>query len=296
MRREDINIRDPFVLVHDGKYYLYGTRSDTCWGKANGFDCYVGTSLDEFDEPVEVFHRPDGFFADQNYWAPECYEKDGWFYFVVTFGADDRKKGTYILRADRPEGPFELYSGRITPEEWTCIDGTLYWDDEDIPWLVFSHTFEDGNLEGNFCAMQLSSDLKEAVTEPVTIFSAADALWAKPFPYAREEFGADGDCYFSDGPYLMKMEDGKLVTILSSWSVNGYAVGTAVSDSGKVLGPWKVHPEALYPENGGHGMFFRDFEGNLIFTLHYPNDKYAERPIFWGISYENGNLRLTDQL
>ena len=23
MKREEINIRDPFVLVHDGKYYLY---------------------------------------------------------------------------------------------------------------------------------------------------------------------------------------------------------------------------------------------------------------------------------
>lgn len=41
MRREDIDIRDPYVLVHDGKYYLYGTRSATCWGEADGFDCYV---------------------------------------------------------------------------------------------------------------------------------------------------------------------------------------------------------------------------------------------------------------
>lgn len=31
MKREDINIRDPYVLVDDGKYYLYGTRSKTCW-------------------------------------------------------------------------------------------------------------------------------------------------------------------------------------------------------------------------------------------------------------------------
>ncbi len=41
MRREDVNIRDPYVLVHDGKYYLYGTRSATCWGEAGGLGCYV---------------------------------------------------------------------------------------------------------------------------------------------------------------------------------------------------------------------------------------------------------------
>ena len=26
IKREEINIRDPFVLVHEGKYYMYGTR------------------------------------------------------------------------------------------------------------------------------------------------------------------------------------------------------------------------------------------------------------------------------
>ncbi len=25
----DVNIRDPYVLPHDGHYYLYGTRSET---------------------------------------------------------------------------------------------------------------------------------------------------------------------------------------------------------------------------------------------------------------------------
>ena len=55
MKRQDINIRDPYVLVHDGRYYLYGTRSDTCWGKADGFDCYVGESLDEYEGPIDVF-------------------------------------------------------------------------------------------------------------------------------------------------------------------------------------------------------------------------------------------------
>ena len=53
MKREEINIRDPFVLVYDGKYYLYGTRGATCWGEADGFDCYVGTDLEEFDGPFD---------------------------------------------------------------------------------------------------------------------------------------------------------------------------------------------------------------------------------------------------
>ena len=40
MKREQINIRDPYVMKAEGRYYLYGTRSATTWGPADGFDCY----------------------------------------------------------------------------------------------------------------------------------------------------------------------------------------------------------------------------------------------------------------
>ena len=52
MRREEINIRDPYVLASGGRYYLYGTRSSTCWGPADGFDCYVSDDLELWAGPV----------------------------------------------------------------------------------------------------------------------------------------------------------------------------------------------------------------------------------------------------
>ena len=67
MKTTEINIRDPYILVHEGKYYLYGTRSATCWGPADGFDCYVSEDKENWKGPIEIFHRPEGFFADQNY-------------------------------------------------------------------------------------------------------------------------------------------------------------------------------------------------------------------------------------
>lgn len=35
MKTTEINIRDPYVLVYEHKYYLYGTRSAATWGKAD---------------------------------------------------------------------------------------------------------------------------------------------------------------------------------------------------------------------------------------------------------------------
>ena len=70
MKTNEVNIRDPFILVHEGKYYLYGTRSATCWGSADGFDCYISSDLENWEGPIEIFHRPEGFFADREYRAP----------------------------------------------------------------------------------------------------------------------------------------------------------------------------------------------------------------------------------
>ena len=142
MKREEVNIRDPFVLLHEDIYYLYGTRSETCWGEADGFDCYTSRDLENWEGPFEVFHRPEGFFADRNYWAPECYVHNGSFYLITTFGCADRKKGIYVLVADSPLGPFRAVSDKpLTPKDWACIDGSLFWEGE-TPYLLFSHSFD----------------------------------------------------------------------------------------------------------------------------------------------------------
>lgn len=183
MLTNEINIRDPYVLVHNGSYYLYGTRSETCWGSAEGFDCYISQDMEHWTGPVEIFRRPEDFFATRNFWAP-------------------------------------------------------------------------------------------------------------PIPFAEAEFGMKGDVYFTDGPCLFPMEDGKLYMTWSSWSNEGYAVGIAVSENGDVKGPWKQQEEPIWPQNGGHGMVFQNLAGERYFVLHYPNDKTKERPCFKRLVLENGMIKL----
>ena len=60
-----INIRDPFVLFTQGRYYLYGTRGETCWGPASGFDVYVSQDLENWSEPQACFENDGTFWADR---------------------------------------------------------------------------------------------------------------------------------------------------------------------------------------------------------------------------------------
>ncbi len=291
MKRSEICIRDPYVLLHEGTYYLYGTRSETCWGPAEGFDCYTSVDLENWEGPFEIFHRPEGFFADRSYWAPECVYHAGTFHLFATLGGEGRKKGVYLLTAPSPLGPF-VPAGEepLTPAEWTCIDGSLYWEDG-TPYLLFSHSFED-EPRGDMCAVRLSPDLRRAESGPMRLFSAADAPWASPVPFAKAEFGMEGDVYFTDGPCACPLADGSLGVLWASWSPRAYAVGLAVSPSGRLAGPWEHREAPVFPENGGHGMLFESREGELLYTLHYPNDKGLERPIFTRLREEGGTIVL----
>lgn len=66
LKTSEVNIRDPYVLAYGSKYYMYGTRSATTWGLADGFDCYISENLEDWEGPVEIFKRPEGFFQTAN--------------------------------------------------------------------------------------------------------------------------------------------------------------------------------------------------------------------------------------
>ena len=140
MKLCDINIRDPFVLVSDDKYYLYGTRGPTCWGAADGFDVYVSTDMESWSEPLVCFRNDGSFWADRNYWAPEVYAYGGNFYMFASFKSASRRRGTAILRAESPIGPFIPHSeGCVTPADQECLDGTFYVSPAGKPYMVFCH-------------------------------------------------------------------------------------------------------------------------------------------------------------
>ena len=55
MTNREINIRDPFVLCENGKYYMYGTRAADFGMRTGGFDVYTGTDLENWSAPQAVF-------------------------------------------------------------------------------------------------------------------------------------------------------------------------------------------------------------------------------------------------
>lgn len=275
MKTNEIHVRDPFVLPWEGSYYLYGTRGPTCWGLADGFDVYVGKDLENWEGPIEIFHNDGSFWADREYWAPEVHVIDGAFYMFASFHSPDRRRGTQILRAEKPTGPFvPISDGPVTPADWECLDGTFFQSKDGDPYLVFCHEWLQVH-DGEVCAMKLTPDLKAAAGEPRVLFRASQAPWVVP------SVDKDGNKnYVTDGPWLHRCPDGRLMMLWSSHGKDGYAQAAAYSDNGDITGNWTPAAEPIFGRDGGHGMIFRDFEGVQHLVLHAPNENPYERPVF----------------
>ena len=267
MKLSEIHIRDPFILPDRGVYYLYGTRGPTCWGEADGFDVYTSADLTEWDGPFPVFTRPDGFWADRNFWAPEVHIYRGRYFMPASFKSRDRCRGTQILAADSPMGPFLPYSdGPVTPRGWECLDGTLYVE-SGTPYMVFCHEWLQVR-DGEMCAMPLREDLRAAAGDPVVLFRASEPDWAD----------TDAENYVTDGPFLYRSPAGELLMFWSSSRSGAYCQAVSRSSDGTLLGQWRHDPRLLIDCDGGHGMVFQTFDGQLLFTCHQPNQSPLERP------------------
>lgn len=261
MKLSEINIRDPYILVHNGKYYLYGSRLFTYSSEGQaGFDVYKSDDMENWSNPKEIVSKKDAFFNINDFWAPEVYFYNEKFYMFATFkGEDGKHRGTYVLVCDTPDGNFQLHSTEaITPTEMECLDGSLYIENG-IPYMVFCHEWTQIK-DGKMLAIEMTADLKSAIGKPFELFSASECENAIPFLK---------DNYITDGPFLYK-ENGILYMLWSSNGEGGYVQLLACNKSGTLRGKWEHGHKVLYTD-GGHGMIFNDVNGVRKIVLHTPS-------------------------
>lgn len=270
MKNSEINIRDPFVLAEGGVFYLYGTRAKDFGCRVGGVDVYTSADLENWSEPQECFNSDKYNLNREVNWAPEVHKYKGKYYMFITFTMENGNRGTYILCADNPKGPFKPHSdGAVTPKAWMCLDGTLYIDKSNKPYIVFCHEhvqIEDGTI----CYAELTENLKAIKGDVVTLFSASSPSWADDFEKGKH--------YITDGPFLYRTKSDELIMIWSTFIEHKYAECMVRFKNGEIGNDFE-HLEPLLKNDGGHGMIFEN-KGELYLTYHTPNKSLDERPAF----------------
>jgi len=283
MKNNEINIRDPFVLVEGDTYYMYGTRAANFGYNTGGFDVYISKDLTNWSEPHACFDSEAHGLNRKVNWAPEVHKYRGAYYMFATFTKENGLRGTFSLKADSPLGPFLPHSeGALTPYEWECLDGTLYIDRDGKPYLVFCHEHTQ-IIDGTICYVALSEDLKRAAGEVTTLFCASSPAWADDLPKDVHRV--------TDGPFMYRSKTGELFMLWSTFIKEQYAECLVKFPTGELCEEF-VHLDPLITDDGGHGMIFSGANG-LFLTYHTPNTKNYEHPFFRPLTDHGDHLTLT---
>lgn len=257
---------DPFVLLHDGKYYMYCTIQnienaetqnffDTADEKKDGFYVYQSDDLIHWENMGLCLDKED-VMGDKWFWAPEVLYHNGKFY--MTYAADEHMA---VAVADSPLGPFKqeekkwLYEGK-------AIDGHMMVDDDGTVYLYYVRV-HNGN---RIYVAKLSEDLLSIEELYEDFLIEADADWETI------------DCLVAEGPFVLKHKGLYYLTYSANHTrCQEYAVGVAISKS--PLGPFeKFAGNPILHKNDkffgvGHHSFTTSKDGKtLICAYHCHSD------------------------
>jgi len=268
-----LHMGDPFVIQHEGRYYLFGTNASN-----EGFKCWESTDLVHWVEKGWAYREADDSWAKSHYWAPEVKFHRGKFY--MTYSAMSKIGGQSRLLialavSDKPEGPYRDLHAPWFDYGYSAIDGHIFVDDDGNSYLYFSRNgVQDGYSFGIIYGVALADDLSKPIGEPVKLMEA-DQPWEK-VRYAENRCNEGAFVLKHGGRYYM------------SYSANHtgfphYGIGYATAE--KPLGPWvKAAENPIAATNvdfgvsgPGHSGVTQSPDGKEMFIVYHTHAD-AEKP------------------
>lgn len=260
---------DPFVLLHDGKYYMYCTIEndrvlvdhnsfDTSMGDEDGFYVYESDDLVTWENKGLCLRKED-VMGEKWFWAPEVLYHNGKFY--MTYAAEEHMA---VAVSDSPLGPFKMEEKKWL-YEGKAIDGHMMVDDDGTVYLYYVRV-HDGN---RIYVAKLSEDLlsMEEVYEDVLI--EADAEWETV------------DSLVAEGPFVLKHKGLYYLTYSANHTrCKDYAMGYAVSTS--PVGPFaKFSGNPILHRKGdivgvGHHSFTTSKDGQTLICAYHCHNNNPE--------------------
>ncbi|MDD2994652.1 MAG: family 43 glycosylhydrolase [Paludibacter sp.] len=252
---------DPYILKHEGMYYLYGT------GGNDGIKVYRSPDMVTWSAAVGAtkgyaLHK-DFVWGEKWFWAPEVYYIDNRFYMF--YSAEEKIS---VAESSSPLGPFTQSAVNQKPfhENTKEIDTHLFIDDNGKKYLYFVR-FTNGN---EIWVAELNDDLRSIKESTLKLCFGTSQNWekstAEPYPNSK----------VNEGPFMMKHNGWYYLTYSANHYANpNYGVGYATSRS--PLGPWtKYYKNPVLTGNSkirgvGHHSFVNvsDSCGYMVYHSHF---------------------------
>ncbi|MGD8777926.1 MAG: family 43 glycosylhydrolase [Ignavibacteria bacterium] len=177
---------DPTARVFEGKVYVYPSHDVNCgtnWFCMKDYHVFSSDNLIDWTDHGIIITQEKVAWVDStknSMWAPDCYEKDGKYYFYFPAIADTNTgiKGMAIGVAvsDMPYGPFNPEPEPI--KGVSGIDPNVFIDKDGQAYLYWA------GMGGLFGA-KLKENMMELAAEPRVIESVPEGMKEGPFLFER---------------------------------------------------------------------------------------------------------------
>lgn len=258
---------DPFVLLYEGKYYMYCTVENdekltdhhsfnTAINEQDGYYVYQSEDLINWENKGICLSKED-VMGDKWFWAPEVLHRNGKFYMVYS---SEEHIGMAV--AASPLGPFRQEEKKWLYNE-KAIDGHLFVDDDGTAYLYYVR-LHDGN---QIYVAKLADDLLSIDTLYEDCLVKAEAEWETK------------DCLVAEGPFVLKHKGVYYLTYSANHTrCQDYAVGVALSQS--PTGPFeKFKGNPILHRNDkfcgvGHHSFTTSKDGKTLICAYHCHDSF----------------------
>ena len=261
-RPGQLMLADPYILEHEGWYYIYGTED------ADGIVVYRSRDLKNWSRRCGkakkslALHKDD-VWGNRMFWAPEVYKHGD--RFIMTYSSEEH---ICCAEADSPCGPFTQKVQRPYLPDEKGIDASIFTDDDGKAYIYWVR-FDRGNI---IWVAELSSDLMEIKRETARkLIECEEGTWEKRMGNIAE------------GPLVIKHKGKYYLTYsCNDYRSQDYAVGFAVADH--PMGPYKrhksnpvLHRHCGYAGTGHHAILRKGKRLYMVYHAHNSHNKVAPR-------------------
>lgn len=242
---ESRDVPDPWVVRHDGWYYLTGTMAPS-----EGLVVWKSRSLVDWSDAVKdtVWTAPEEGPMSAQLWAPELYRFDGrWYLYVTASDGEDAHHRHYVLESagDDPMGDYRSKGRMDAGLDEYAIDGSIL-------------RTADGSLYWMYTAQHQIG--MAPMENPWTVDGARRAVIAEPSePWERG---------WIEAPEALRHDGRQFIVYSAGHSATPhYVLGRLTHTGGDVLNPsnWKKHPTPVFtPHVGAEGAVYTT--GHCTFT------------------------------
>lgn len=263
--KQPVSLADPFVLKHEGAYYLYGTSGSN---PDAGIPVYKSIDGKNWEGPVGKAGNGLALAKGQTYgatgfWAPEVFYRNNTFYMFYT-----ANEHIAVATSDSPLGPFTQSNQQPLHTEKE-IDPNVFVDDNGKSYLYFVR-FDNGNR--TFGA-ELNDDWKSIKENTITPCISQSEEW---------EIVSGAQWPVTEAPVMLKHKNlYYLFYTANDFRSPAYNVGYATSTS--PLGPFikyadnPIIPKTNNIQGTGHNAFVKVGD-SLVLYYHAHNNPQQVSP------------------